>query len=189
VTYTGLDISRAELARAPEASYDETLTGDVCSFHPELAGRFDLVLSLFLLEHVASVSAALENARRYLVPGGRIVAQLAGGRSAHALINRAIPHRLARRVAHRAMRGSSYRAADSVFPAVYDHCTATDLRQMLMPWGSSEVVPQHTGVQYFLWSNWATTLYLSFEEPVFRRGWDDLATWYLVIATKGDDEA
>ena len=182
VTYVGLDIDEQELERARDA-YDEITLGDVCVYDPALAGRFDLVLSLFLLEHVPSVGDALENARRYLRPGGRLVAQLAGGRSVHALVNRAIPHRLGRHVAYRAMRSSSYRAADSVFPAIYDRCTASALEDLLGGWSESRVIAQHTGAQYFMWSKWATGLYLGLEETVSRRGWDDLATWYLVLAT------
>jgi 2-polyprenyl-6-hydroxyphenyl methylase/3-demethylubiquinone-9 3-methyltransferase len=186
VRWVGFDIDPQEMARAPEGSYDETLVGDACAYDDRLAERFDLVLSLFLLEHVPSVPAALENARRYLRPGGRLVAQLAGGRSVHALVNRAIPQSLGRKVAHRAMRSSSYRAADSVFPAIYDSCTESDLKEALREWGESQIIPQHTGAQYFLWANWATGLYIGLEEAVSRRGWDDLATWYLVVAAKSD---
>lgn len=183
VNYVALDLDPSELARAPDA-YDETVVGDICAYDERLSGRFDLVLSLFLLEHVPSVAAALDNARRYLRPGGRLVAQLAGGRSMPALVNRAIPHSLGRVIAYRAMRSSTYRAADAVFPATYDGCTASDLEKVLSGWHERRVIPQHTGAQYFLWSKWAAGLYVGLEETFSRRGWDDLATWYLVVATK-----
>ena len=78
LNYVGLDITAGELARAPSGSYDETVVSDVLEFRPELEGRFDLALSLFLFEHVEPLNAAIENVRRYLRPGGRLIAQLAG---------------------------------------------------------------------------------------------------------------
>ena len=98
--YVGLDIDPSELGRAVDGAYEETLAADICVFQPELEGCFDLALSLFLLEHVHSVPAAVENVWRYLRPGGKVVAQLAGARSLHGLVNRAIPHRLARQIAY-----------------------------------------------------------------------------------------
>jgi SAM-dependent methyltransferase len=183
-SYVGLDISPEEMERAVAGSYDRTVVADICVFAPELEESFDLALSLFLLEHVPDVPAAIENMRRYLRPGGKLVAQLAGGRSVHGLVNRAIPHSLGRRVAYRAMRRSTHRAEDSVFPAHYDHCTPSALEPALAKWSKAEVIPQHTGVQYFLWSKYATAAYLAFEEAVRKRGWDDLATWHLIVATK-----
>ena len=134
--YVGLDIDPSELGRAVDGAYEETLAADICVFQPELEGCFDLALSLFLLEHVHSVPAAVENVWRYLRPGGKVVAQLAGARSLHGLVNRAIPHRLARQIAYRAMRKSTLRAEDSIFPAHYDHCTPSQLQPLLAGWSN-----------------------------------------------------
>jgi hypothetical protein len=113
-----------------------------------------------------------------------MIAQLAGSRSVHGVANRVIPHRAARKVAYLAMRGSSHRAADSVFPAHYHLCHDAALRRTLAGWSHVEVVPQFTGAQYFLWSRLATAAYIGYEEWTYRRALDDLATWYLVVATR-----
>jgi SAM-dependent methyltransferase len=184
VTYVGLDVDPTELARAGDGAYDEVVVADVATPLPELEGRFDLALSLFVFEHVRPLDAALDNVRRYLKPGGTMIAQLAGGRSAHGLANRVIPHSIARRIAHLAMRGSSYREADSVFPAHYHLCHDAALRGAMARWSNVEITPQFTGAQYFLWSRLATAAYLSYEEWTYRRGLRGLATWYLVTATR-----
>src|SRR5713101_5011048 len=51
-TYAALDLSSKELAKAPEGSYDAVLEGDVAERHPQLEGRFDLIVSWQVLEHV-----------------------------------------------------------------------------------------------------------------------------------------
>src|SRR5689334_6023036 len=72
-TYFGLDVSAAELERAPAGSYDQAVVADAATELPELEGRFDLVVSLFALEHVDDVGTAVVNARSYLQPGGRLL--------------------------------------------------------------------------------------------------------------------
>lgn len=49
------------------------ILGDVCSPFPEwMAGRYDAVIALAILEHVYDPPAAVENFRRALRPGGRL---------------------------------------------------------------------------------------------------------------------
>lgn len=182
LTYVGLDLDRAELERAPEGAYDETWERDLAVWEPELEGRFDVVLSLFVLEHVAHVDRALENLRRYLRPGGVLVAQLAGARSIHGMVNRVLPHRLARWVAVRATRKTTYRSAEKVFPAHYHLCTRTKLERAMTGWAEVEIVPQFTGGQYFSFFGPFLRVYLAFEGWQARRGMDDFATWYLIVA-------
>jgi SAM-dependent methyltransferase len=95
-TYVGLDLSRAELQVAGAAAYDETVVADVCDYRGALEGTFDLVVSWQVLEHVPDLGLALENARRYLRPGGVLVAQFSGRYSLFGFANRLLPHRLAR---------------------------------------------------------------------------------------------
>jgi len=184
VRYVGLDIDPAELARAPVGSYDEQVVVDAVEFRPELEGRFDLVVSLFVFEHIRPLDAALESVRRYLRADGTLVAQLAGGRSVHGIVNRAMPHALARTVAYRATRRHGHRVKGNVFPAHYHLCHPSALRRALRDWSEVEIVPQFTGAQYFLWSRPATAAYLAYEEVTYRRGMSSLATWYLVVARR-----
>jgi SAM-dependent methyltransferase len=177
--YVGLDISAAELQRAG-AVYDETVVGDVSRPQPELDGRFDLVVSLFLLEHVPDVGAALETMRAALKPGGTLVCQLAGGKCLPALLNRSIPHDLKVKLVHRL----NHRSTESVFPARYDRCTHSDLTALLAPWSEATVRPLFNGGIYFGFSKVAMAAYLWLEELLLRAGRVDAANWYLVSATR-----
>ena len=118
-TYIGIDLSTAELSAAPPGSYDRVIGADVTEPQPGLEGCADLVVSWQVLEHVAPLDAAISNIHSYLRPGGLLVAQLSGGRSAFALINRLIPHQLAKVVMQRLL----HRDPETVFPAPYDRCT------------------------------------------------------------------
>jgi SAM-dependent methyltransferase len=135
--YAGLELSAEELGRAPRGSYDETIAADASVPLPQLCGRFDLLLSWQVLEHVAPLDVALTNLRSYLRPGGRMVALLSGGLSAFGLINRAISPRLGVWALERLIG----RDPDTVFPACYDCCTYTALVGMLRDWSDAEVVP------------------------------------------------
>src|SRR5687768_1406571 len=50
--YAGLDISEAEMLRAPVSSYDEYYVSDVTKRVEEFKGQFDVVISWQVLEHV-----------------------------------------------------------------------------------------------------------------------------------------
>lgn len=66
--YTVLDISEAELAHAPPGY--ATICGDICAPGPALIGRFDLVFSMFLAEHVRDGGAMHRSVFSMLRPGG-----------------------------------------------------------------------------------------------------------------------
>lgn len=181
VHYVGFDIDEGELDAAPETAYDERHVGDVTRFVPELADRFDVVLSMFLLEHVRPLDAALDNMRQYLKPGGVMIAQLAGGRSPAALLNRAIPHQAAR-VALRLIDGLRRSSSQGAFPSEYDRCTYHQIAAMMDGWSSITITPQHTGAIYFSFSPVVLKAYLALEQQTLHRV--DGATWYLIVATR-----
>src|SRR5205807_7291867 len=118
-------------------SYDETVVTDVGAHIPSLDERFDLVLSRYVLEHVKSMSAAMENVRRYLKPGGTMVSIIPGAWAAFAVLNRVLPRRVSRGLMHM-LHG---RPADTVFPAYYDRCSFSALQDTMASWTTSEVVP------------------------------------------------
>jgi SAM-dependent methyltransferase len=177
--YVGLDVSGDELAAAPPASYDDAIVCDLTAWRPAPA-EFDLVVCWQVLEHVAPLAAALENLRACLRPGGRMVAHLSGGRSAYALLNRAVPPALSQWALHRLLG----RRHESVFPARYDHCTQRGLQAMLASWSRAEVTPLYRGATYFRFSPALQRLYLRYEDQCLRRGWADLATHYRVDARR-----
>jgi SAM-dependent methyltransferase len=181
VRYLGLDIDAAELDAAEPGSYDRALIAPAEEFLAELEGQVDLVLSFFALEHVRSTHDVFRNVHRYLRPGGSLIAQLAGRNSPFALLNRALPGRVARDVLAR----TQGRACESIFQARYDRCSYTALTELLEPlWGRYEVRPLFTGAGYVLFSRALTAAYVAYEEWTYRGKRFDLAPYYLVAATK-----
>jgi SAM-dependent methyltransferase len=177
--YAGLDISADELGKAPSGSYDEVIVGDVISWMPELEGRFDLILSWLVMEHVKPLDVAFANLRTYLRPGGTLLAQLSGAFSLHALLNRVIPGPMARRL----LRRTQGREPDTVFPAHYHLGWYSALERTLGPgWRSHEVIPLFTGARYLDFSPLLRAVYLAYEDVAYRANWRNLAAYYLVVA-------
>jgi cyclopropane fatty-acyl-phospholipid synthase-like methyltransferase len=177
--YVGLDIDANELSLAA-GGYDETFATPAEQRVAGLEGRFDLVLSFFVFEHVRSTEEVIENIRFYLKPGGVFLAQLAGARSPFSIANRFIPEPLA----HRLLARSHEREADTVFPARYDRCTQSQLQALLAEWSEREVHPLYTGAGYVLFSRVLTAAYIAYEEWAYRGGHADLAPYYLIRATR-----
>lgn len=183
VRYVGLDISATELEKAPVGAYDEVAVGDlVQQAMPSLEGRFDLVLCARTLEHVRSTPNALAVLRRYLRPGGELLAETSGTFAVFALLNRIIPPALGRRALHR-LTG---REPDTVFPAYYDHSWYDALVSTLSAggWSQYEVTPLFYGGSYFAFWRPALSSYLAVEGYVFMRGMRNAATHYIIHAIR-----
>ena len=178
--YAGLDVSRAELELAPPGSYGEHVVADVTAPVPALRERFDLVVSLQVLEHVPDTARALANMREYLVPGGRLVALLSGRFSVFGVINSAIPARLGVLLMKHLLR----RDPDSVFPAYYDCCHAAALHELLAPWRRADVIPIYQGGAYFNFALPLRAAYFTYENWAARGGHANLATHYLLVCER-----
>lgn len=179
VTYVGLDISADELALAGDG-YDETHAADMCEHLPELDERFDLAVCFQVLEHVHDLPAAVENARRYLKPGGTFVAQLSGGRAAQAFLMRALPLRASQFLAEKLLKFPP----DEVFPAFYDKCTASGLRESMREWSSVEITPRWIGATYFNFAKPLLRGALKYEEWAMNGHRDDLAPYYVIVGRR-----
>ncbi|MFA4927868.1 MAG: methyltransferase domain-containing protein [Patulibacter sp.] len=180
-TYVGLDLSPDELNAAGAGAYDEHAVADVGALQDQLIGRFDLIVSWQVLEHVEDLGAAFACMRAYLKPGGVLVAMFSGGRSAFALVNRVVPFHIGAPIVKKIM-GRSDR--NPVFPAYYDRCTAGALRRMLRDWAAVEIAPFYAGARYFGFSKLAMQTYLAYENRIARRRREDLATHYLLVARR-----
>jgi SAM-dependent methyltransferase len=180
VTYEGLDISGAELEKAPPGSYDARHVADAVHHLPELDGRYDLIVSFQVFEHIRPLAAAVENIRRYLRPGGLLVSQFSGTFSLFGLLNRIVPQRLA----VWGMKHLMYRDPDSVFPAHYDRCWDSALRRMFAPWAEVEIEPLYTGAGYLAFARPLQALYVGAEEQWARRDARNLAAYYIVTARR-----
>ncbi|MGI8624270.1 MAG: class I SAM-dependent methyltransferase [Solirubrobacteraceae bacterium] len=177
--YVGLDLSRAELDRAPARSYDAVVVGDAIERRPELEERFDLVVSRQVLEHVWPLDRALSNLHGYLRPGGALLASLSGRRSVNAALNRLLPAPVASFMLERLLG----RDPETVFPAHYDRCDECSLRAFLASWSEAEVTPLYLGAAYFNFARPLRALYLRYEDWALRSR-HDLATHYVVEARR-----
>jgi len=178
--YVGNDISAGELALAPEGSYDDTVAADIRRFEPTLESAFDLVVSFQVLEHVRPLAPALENLRRYLRPGGRLVAQLSGTFGAYSLIARVTP----RRVTEWAQLRLYGREPETVFRPRYDRCWASALDRAMDLWDEATVTPLWIAEPYFHFSPVLRSAYVTYEEWARRSGHRNLAPYYLLEAVR-----
>lgn len=175
--YVGLDLSMDELEKAPAGSYDEMIASDVTQYVAQLESRFDLIVSWQVLEHVRPLPVALENARRYLRPGGLLVAHLSGKFSLFGLVNQLVPQRVAVWVLARLL----HRDPATIFPAHYDQCWYRALLRCLAGWSAVEVIPRYKGGDYLAFSPRLRRIYLVYENWIQQRH-PDLATHYLISA-------
>lgn len=183
IHYAGLDVSAGELALAQPGSYDETVSALAERRVSELVGRFDLIVSWQVFEHISDLPRAVDNFKDYLRPGGTLVASLSGRHAAFAVANRILPTELAQRFVAWLRR----REPDTVFPAFYDHCDCRGLRRVFERWDKVEVIPLWRGADYFESLGPLLHLYLRYEDLAIARGWHRLATHYVVSAHKAEE--
>ena len=179
--YVGMDISASELRRAPTGSYSETIVADICMRDPALEAGFDLIVCFQVLEHVRPLPVALENLRRYLKPGGRLVAQVSGAFSATSLANRIVPNSVTPLIVSKLMRARSKR---DVFPAHYDKCWATALRGMSDRWAEFDVIPLFIAGQAFWFFRPIQAVVVGLEEWACANRHHNLASHYLISSRR-----
>lgn len=180
VSYTGFDLSKEELVQAPEGSFDETIEGDITVRAEELEGRFDLVISYGVLEHVKPLDESLRNLHSYLKPGGLMVVQMSGTFSVFGLINKALPQKLG----VWAMKTFLKRNPITVFPAFYDRCYYSALGRLIEDWNEATVIPLYKGAGYFRFSHALQSLYVTYESWALKGNHHNLATHYIVTTRK-----
>ncbi|MGI8558333.1 MAG: class I SAM-dependent methyltransferase [Solirubrobacteraceae bacterium] len=178
--YSGLDMSKNELARAQSGSYDDFVVSDISVFDPSLHGTIDLIISWQVLEHVKPLEDAFANMRAYLQPGGHLVAFFSGAFSVFGLVNRVLPDRVGRPLVAWVMN----RDPETVFPAPYDGCHPRALRRMLASWSDWQILPTWGGAAYLSPLPPVQRAYLWYEAWAERENHASLATHYLVTATK-----
>ncbi len=178
--YVGLDISRDELAKAPAGAYTETRVGDATLIQESLVGRFDLVITWQVLEHVQSTQRAIDCMHAYLKPGGMMVSMLSGKNTLFAIPNRIIPFKLSVFAMEKLLR----RQPDTVFPAVYDLCSYDELSGALSTWKTRDIRRFWRGASYVRFSAVLERLYLFAENHLRRNDKRNFATHYLIVATR-----
>lgn len=124
--YALLDIDPAELGRARD-SVDKHV-GDIASPTFEPPGRYDLVISRMLAEHVGDGQRFHRNVYRLLSPGGIAVHFFPTLFSTPFVVNRLMPERLADVVLD--VVAPRDRSLQGKFPARYSWCRGPTDRQM-----------------------------------------------------------
>jgi SAM-dependent methyltransferase len=178
--YVGLDISLEELTKAPAGAYSQAVVGDATCLESTLVGRFDLVVTWQVLEHVESTQKALDCMHAYLKPGGRMVSMLSGKNTLFAIPNRIVPHR----VAVFAMEQLLNRPPKSVFPAHYNLCSYDELGKALETWSERDIRCIWRGAGYLGFNRPLQQLYLAFEDRAGAANLRNLATHYLIVANR-----
>lgn len=180
--YTGLDLSPVELEAAGEDAYDEVIVGDITESIPALANRFDLAVSWQVLEHVSRLDDAVDHIQGYLRVGGTLVCFLSGKFSVYALANRMLPDRVGHALVTKIMRRTPEESP--VFAARYHRCYATGLRGAFRDWSDLEITPFYRAGTYFFFSPKLLKVFLAYENLAYRRRMANLASHYLVVATR-----
>lgn len=182
VRYVGFDVSEQELLAAGDGMYDEMIVDDAAHRVRSLEERIDLVVSWQVLEHIRPLSLAIGNLYAYLKPEGSLVALFSGRWGFFSVINQLIPDRVGLPLVSRVNRREEMK--QPVFPAHYDRCWYGALNAEFAGWGSVAITPMYRAANYLTFSPAAMRIYIKYEDFVCKRRIRNLATHYLVIATK-----
>lgn len=141
----GLDISHQELLDAPEGSYNEVVVGDVSDV--PIPGKFDLILSKTVLEHVRDNRRAILNLTRAMGDGGIMAHYVPNRYAPFALINQLIGNKLARKVLNYI---HPHRKHIVGFQAYYNKCVPSQMKHLCEDCGMEvvELTPYFTS-DYF----------------------------------------
>jgi len=115
-----VDLSEAELSENHQVA--ETRIADVTRHLPFDDGEVDLLTSSSVLEHLHDVRGFLDEAARVVKPGGAMIHLLPSRYASFAILNRALPERLKRRLLFSLFPDTEGFCG---FPAHYDRCYYT----------------------------------------------------------------
>jgi hypothetical protein len=181
--YHGLDIE------VKERCYEVYDTFVVQSIEKPLSGRFDLIFSTALLEHVRNNTAAFRNIFSALRPGGETHHYLPCKHHPYAVCLRLVGPRL-QRVLIKHLRSASVETTG--YPAFFDHCSATEMNRLLTAVGFSDIEMTHyfRANDYFAFFLPAYFLVSFFENICATLGWTYFCSGVVVSARKpGGDTA
>jgi 2-polyprenyl-6-hydroxyphenyl methylase/3-demethylubiquinone-9 3-methyltransferase len=107
---------------------EETRVADIMTDLPFTDGEVDMIVSRSVLEHLTDLEAFVARSARSLRPGGTFIHLVPSRNAPFALINRALPAWLSRRVMY---FFHPHTAGICGFPAFYDRCDAASMRRLL----------------------------------------------------------
>lgn len=158
----GIDISQAELNRAPPGSYDEVVCADITKYEGSQVG--DIALCQSLLEHVQDTELAIRGIASTLRPGGMVVLFVPCRNALFARLNLLLPEDLKRTILFTIFPKARH---DQGFKSYYHRCTPDDFREISRLHGLRQVEFR----EYYM------SAYFSFFFPAFAiwRIWTILA--------------
>jgi 2-polyprenyl-3-methyl-5-hydroxy-6-metoxy-1,4-benzoquinol methylase len=121
----GLDVSGTELAQAPPGAYDAIVVGDVAAV--DIPGKYDLMFSRSVIEHVADPRAAMANMASAMAPGGTMAHVVPCRNAPFTILNRWLGNDTARRLLFAIY---PEKADHSGFRAYYRECTPARLARI-----------------------------------------------------------
>lgn len=120
IVYTLLDISQAELDKAP-AGYLK-VCADICGGEPFSGGQYDFAFSRMLAEHVPDGARFHRNIRSLLREGGCALHLFPTLFALPFLTNALLPEALAEKLLHLLQPGRERSGVQGKFPARYSWC-------------------------------------------------------------------
>jgi len=170
--YVGLDVE--EKPRCHEI-YDRFI---VQSIEDPVAGRYGVILSIHLLEHVKNNLAAIQNIFDALEPGGSTHHYVPGKGHPYALILRLIGHRWQQRLIGALWPGSVVGG----YKTYFNHCTPRRMKALFGELGFEEVRVRafYRVSEYFAIFLPAFVAVAAFENLCKRLGWSDFASGFVI---------
>jgi SAM-dependent methyltransferase len=121
-----IDVSDDEIKQNQDV--DERRVANIMETLPFASNEVDLMVSSSVLEHLTDLDAFVTTAHDALKPGGYFIHLFPGRFAPFAMLNRAMPNRVARRLLH-----TFHPATDGIcgFPAFYDRCSPSEITRLL----------------------------------------------------------
>jgi SAM-dependent methyltransferase len=126
--YVLLDISKEELAKAPEGY--EKVAADITKGEALGLGSFDLIVSQTVAEHVKDPEAFHSSVFSMLAPGGRAMHYFPTFYDPVFVINRYLPESMSEPILQRIQKNRASAGTHGKFPAYYRWCRGPTRRQL-----------------------------------------------------------
>lgn len=174
-----VDVSEDEIRLNRDV--DETRVANIMRDLPFETGEVDMIVSRSVLEHLTDLEAFIVASKRVLKPGGSFIHLLPSRYAAFAVVNRALPHRLARRILYFLQPQT---AGICGFPAFYDRCYHSAIRDLLTrhDFEVERIDVSYHQSRYFDFFFPAFLVSAAYEMVVHALGARDLGAYITVIA-------
>jgi len=176
-SYDGMDIDEKE---ACYEIYDHFL---VQSVEEPIAGSYQMVISMTLLEHVRDNRASIRNIHAVLAPGGTTHHYVPSSNHPYSLLLRLVGPKW-QKILIRQLRPGS--VGETGYPTFFDHCTVAKMTALFRETGfvDIETVPHYRAADYFAFFLPAYVAVVCFENLCRRMAWASLASGFVISARK-----